>query len=51
MFLKVALEEPQEDDMIRERNGVRIALKKGLDPDKSRITIDYTDAGFVATFE
>ena len=47
----MALEEPQADDILCESNGLHIALKKGLDPNKSKITIDHTDAGFVATFE
>jgi hypothetical protein len=47
----VALEEPQVDDILCESNGVRIALKKGLSSDESKITIDYEDSGFIATLE
>jgi len=47
----VALEEPQADDVLCETNGVRIALKKGLSSEESKITIDYEDSGFIATLE
>jgi hypothetical protein len=50
--LKVALEEPQDHDILCESNGFRIALKKGLSSDESRITIDYKkESGFTATLE
>jgi hypothetical protein len=47
----VALEEPQVDDVLCETNGVRIALKKGLSSEESKITIDYEDSRFIATLE
>jgi hypothetical protein len=47
----VALEELQDEDILFESNGYRIALQKGLRSDTAAITIDYKAPEFVATLE